>query len=150
MVDYLWICSLSGLTHPQPKLFTLTWATYALQAAAFCFFLTFYVPTTQARKANHKSESQFPWCPLTATGLCLWETWETTNHHLNHHGHHSQVFALDKPEQLGGRETRIADLVFYNWHDNIIPNVEKYMTIAQVLKSKLTTSKWGDQHLFFR
>ena len=46
MVDYLWICSLSGLTHPQPKLFTLTWATYALQAAAFCFFLTFYVPTT--------------------------------------------------------------------------------------------------------
>ena len=41
----------------------------------------------------------------------------------NHHGHHSQVFALDKPEELGGRETRIADLVFYNWHDNIIPNV---------------------------
>ena len=66
MGDYPWICSLSGLTHPQPKLFTLTWATYALQAAAFCFFLTFYVPTTQARKANHKSESQFLWCPLTA------------------------------------------------------------------------------------
>jgi len=40
-----------------------------------------------------------------------------------------QVYALDVPEELGGKETRIADLV---------------------LTSKMVTSKWGDQHLFFR
>merc|ERR1712080_528322 len=40
-----------------------------------------------------------------------------------------QVYALDAPEELGGKEKRIADLV---------------------LTSKLVTSKWGDEHLFFR
>merc|ERR1712112_655544 len=40
-----------------------------------------------------------------------------------------QVYALDAPEELGGKEKRIADLV---------------------LKSRLVTSKWGDEHLFFR
>jgi len=40
-----------------------------------------------------------------------------------------QVFALDEPEELGGVEAHIADLV---------------------LTSALTTSTWGDQHLFFR
>merc|ERR1719339_238220 len=40
-----------------------------------------------------------------------------------------QVFALDVPEQLGGEEKRIADLV---------------------LTSEVVTSKWGDQPLFIR
>jgi len=40
-----------------------------------------------------------------------------------------KVYALDKPVELGGTETHIADLV---------------------LSTSLTTSKWGDQHLFFR
>jgi len=40
-----------------------------------------------------------------------------------------QVFALDEPEKLGGKEKRIADLV---------------------LTSEMVTSKWGDQHLFIR
>jgi len=40
-----------------------------------------------------------------------------------------QVFALDAPEQLGGMEKRIGDLV---------------------LTSGLVTSKWGDEHLFIR
>lgn len=39
------------------------------------------------------------------------------------------VYALDKPVELGGQEQQIGDLV---------------------LRSKMTTSKWGDQHLFFR
>ena len=39
------------------------------------------------------------------------------------------IWAMDKPEELGGVETHIADLV---------------------LTSELTTSLWGDQHLFFR
>merc|ERR1711973_129815 len=40
-----------------------------------------------------------------------------------------QVYALDEPEELGGIEAHIADLV---------------------LTSALTTSTWGDNHLFFR
>merc|ERR1711973_191906 len=40
-----------------------------------------------------------------------------------------QVYALDEPEELGGIEAHIADLV---------------------LTSGLTTSTWGDNHLFFR
>jgi len=40
-----------------------------------------------------------------------------------------KVFALDKPVELGGSETEIAELV---------------------LTSSPTTSRWGDQHLFFR
>merc|ERR1711973_90005 len=40
-----------------------------------------------------------------------------------------QVWALDVPEELGGTETHIADLV---------------------LTSDMTTSNWGDKHLFFR
>ena len=40
-----------------------------------------------------------------------------------------KVYALDKPVELGGSETEIAELV---------------------LRTPLTTSKWGDQHLFFR
>lgn len=40
-----------------------------------------------------------------------------------------QVFAWDQPEQLGGTEAHIADLV---------------------LTSEMTTSLWGDQHLYFR
>lgn len=40
-----------------------------------------------------------------------------------------QVFALDAPEQLGGTEKRIGDLV---------------------LTSEMVTTKWGDQHFFIR
>jgi len=40
-----------------------------------------------------------------------------------------QVFALDVPEQLGGKEKRIADLV---------------------LTSEVVPSRWGDEHLFIR
>ena len=40
-----------------------------------------------------------------------------------------KVFALDKPIQLGGSETHIGDLV---------------------LTSDITTSNWGDKHLYFR
>ena len=40
-----------------------------------------------------------------------------------------KVFALDKPVELGGSETEIAELV---------------------LTSSPTTTRWGDQHLFFR
>jgi len=40
-----------------------------------------------------------------------------------------KVLALDKPVELGGSETQIAELV---------------------LTSSATTSKWGDRHLFFR
>merc|ERR1719361_2820656 len=40
-----------------------------------------------------------------------------------------KVLALDKPVELGGSETEIAELV---------------------LTSSATTSKWGDRHLFFR
>ena len=40
-----------------------------------------------------------------------------------------KVFALDKPLELGGTELEIAELV---------------------LSSPPTTSRWGDQHLFFR
>merc|ERR1712168_998223 len=40
-----------------------------------------------------------------------------------------KVYALDAPVELGGTETHIADLV---------------------LTTSPTTSKWGDQHLFFR
>jgi len=40
-----------------------------------------------------------------------------------------QVWAFDKPEELGGVEAHIADLV---------------------LTSEMTTSVWGDKHLFFR
>jgi len=40
-----------------------------------------------------------------------------------------RVFARSAPEELGGQESHIADLV---------------------LTSELTTSLWGDQHLFFR
>ena len=40
-----------------------------------------------------------------------------------------KVFALDKPVELGGTEQEIAELV---------------------LSSPATTSRWGDQHLFFR
>ena len=40
-----------------------------------------------------------------------------------------KVYAMDAPAELGGSETYIADLV---------------------LTSALTTSKWGDEHLFFR
>jgi len=40
-----------------------------------------------------------------------------------------QVFALDVPEQLGGEEKRIADLV---------------------LTSEVVPSRWGDEHLFIR
>ena len=40
-----------------------------------------------------------------------------------------KVFALDRPVELGGTESQIAELV---------------------LSSPLTTSRWGDRHLFFR
>ena len=40
-----------------------------------------------------------------------------------------KVLALDKPVELGGTESQIAELV---------------------LTSSATTSKWGDRHLFFR
>ncbi|MCS5595079.1 MAG: hypothetical protein NZ730_11120 [Porticoccaceae bacterium] len=40
-----------------------------------------------------------------------------------------EVYAMDKPKELGGVETHIADLV---------------------LNTKLTTSKWGDEHFFIR
>ena len=40
-----------------------------------------------------------------------------------------KVLALDKPLELGGSERQIAELV---------------------LTSPLTTSRWGDEHLFFR
>ena len=40
-----------------------------------------------------------------------------------------KVYAMDAPTELGGTETHIADMI---------------------LTSKLTTSLWGDQHLFFR
>jgi len=40
-----------------------------------------------------------------------------------------KVFALDRPVELGGSENQIAELV---------------------LSSPLTTSRWGDRHLFFR
>ena len=48
-----------------------------------------------------------------------------------HYNHRllSQVYALDKPEELGGEERMIGELV---------------------LTSNLTTSKWGDTGLFFR
>ena len=39
------------------------------------------------------------------------------------------IWAMDKPEELGGVETHIADLV---------------------LTSELTTTNWGDKHMFFR
>ena len=40
-----------------------------------------------------------------------------------------KVLALDKPLELGGSERQIAELV---------------------LTAPLTTSRWGDEHLFFR
>ena len=40
-----------------------------------------------------------------------------------------KVFALDRPVELGGSESQIAELV---------------------LSSPLSTSRWGDRHLFFR
>ena len=45
------------------------------------------------------------------------------------HNSSYQVFAIDKPEELGGEESMIGELV---------------------LTSNLTTSKWGDTGLFFR
>merc|ERR1712080_290790 len=40
-----------------------------------------------------------------------------------------EVWAMDQPTELGGTETHIANLV---------------------LDSQITTSKWGDKHLYFR
>ena len=102
---------------------------------------------------------------------------QTTNQNHNFDGVHSQpqVFASEKPEKpqitiliimvtthrcsplisLSNLEAERQELL--TWYFTIGTTIssqmfrkDKYMTIGQVLKSKLTTSKWGDQHLFFR